>query len=280
MSMADTTPAGSPAEMSQSVIPAALPMKNCWRCGKPASFDCAICPACEAPLAPPASRAVRVRQTQKNAGGPVAVMIWIVAVQLAIGVALGVSRRLAGPAPAADRLNLLLAAETINSVVVLSGVWVFARGRVPSRLPSPIHLSVWSWSWPLLALILAANVGYHRLLGSYLGLPPDRFVHLAPVHDRLLWIVALCVQPPLIEELCFRGLVLRALAPVMSVRLAVLIASAAFAVAHLGALMSMPYLFLVGFVLGIARTKSGGLTLPILLHAAHNSAVLWLHWHR
>ena len=205
-------------------------------------------------------------------------MFWVVGTQLLVGVVYGLSRYVAPDHTELTRLSFMLTAEAIDTFIVFVGLWVLGRDTVPSALQFRPRRSVWFWSWPVLALLLGVNVGYHALLRNYVQLPPDLFVHLAHDQYRDWWIVGICVQPAIVEELCFRGITLRCLSPFMSISAAVLIASVAFALAHLGAFLSVPYLFLLGLFLGIARTSSGGLALPMLLHAAHNACVLWLEW--
>jgi membrane protease YdiL (CAAX protease family) len=275
--MAESTPDIVARDASETLTNLAPPTTNCWRCGKPAPFDCSTCPTCQARLRQTVAIAPRPKG---DAAGLVAVMLWIVGLQLAVSVLFGTYRHFAPHEPETTRLALSLTAKAAYSSITLVGVWLFARAGVPSRLPAKLRPSVWIWSWPVLGLLLGANLGFHALLRNYLRVPPDLFIPTAPHQYRILWILAICVQPAIFEELCFRGIVLRALTPVMSVGTAVLIASIAFAMAHLFQLTALPYLFLVGVFLGIARTSSGGLALPMLLHAAHNACVLWIRWHR
>jgi membrane protease YdiL (CAAX protease family) len=47
-----------------------------------------------------------------------------------------------------------------------------------------------------------------------------------------------------------------------------------FALAHIGAPLSMPVLFVMGLLFGYARWASGSLYLPMFLHFVHNAAVM------
>ncbi len=49
-----------------------------------------------------------------------------------------------------------------------------------------------------------------------------------------------------------------------------------FALAHLYNPLGLPFLLLMGIMLGYARAYSGGLLLPMLMHFGHNFAVLFL----
>lgn len=275
--MTEATPDGLNVEAAQVAPPPAVPATSCWRCGKPVPFDRMTCPACEAPQG---QIAAQPRDLRTRSGAIVALMLWAVAIQLAVSVTLGLYVRSTHPTAERTRLALIGMAEGIDSAVVVIAVWLFARARVPSPLPAQVRPSVWIWSWPALALLVAAGHAYQELLRGYLGIAPRSFVPSKTPELQIAWVIVICVQPAIFEELCFRGLVLRALAPVMNLKIALLIASATFAVAHLGVVLSVPYLFLCGLLLGVARIASGGLVLPMLLHLAHNASVLWILWHR
>jgi uncharacterized protein len=208
--------------------------------------------------------------------GPLNVVLWAVVAQLVVGVVHAWSRYALPDDARAMGLIAVLVAEVLDTLVVVVALIVLARRAVPSALPVRPRRWVWLWSWPALAVLLGVNIGYHALLQMYVKEPPDLMPTEAQDPCRLWWIIAICVQPAIVEELCFRGIALRCLSPFMSIKAAVVIASAAFAMAHLGAFLSIPYLFLLGLFLGIARVRSGGLVLPMLLHAAHNACVLWL----
>lgn len=82
---------------------------------------------------------------------------------------------------------------------------------------------------------------------------------------------------PLVEELLFRGLLLRALMRRVGPALAVGISALAFALVHLldpGAIVVLPGLLLVGLVTGVLAVRSGDLSRPILLHVGFNLLVL------
>lgn len=87
------------------------------------------------------------------------------------------------------------------------------------------------------------------------------------------------ILAPLMEELIFRGFLLRAPNMERSTRVAMLaiFASAGiFSVTHFNYenTSSFVAIFFVGVVLGLARIASGGLLLPVALHMAANAKVL------
>lgn len=84
------------------------------------------------------------------------------------------------------------------------------------------------------------------------------------------------VLAPVVEELVFRGLLLRALLRRMDVTGAVVVSSLAFALVHVigdpsvGSLAVVPGLLGVGMVAAVLAVRSGSLSQPILLHVGFN----------
>lgn len=118
------------------------------------------------------------------------------------------------------------------------------------------------------------------------GLLPERLRNIHPILDFLptvrqspgwlmLIVLSTCVLAPLAEELFFRGL-LQSLFRRYWGRpwLAILPASALFALAHAGQYQDMPALFLLGIVLGYNYERTGRLTGPIIAHALFNGLTI------
>ncbi|HXZ83185.1 MAG TPA: CPBP family intramembrane glutamic endopeptidase [Acidimicrobiales bacterium] len=163
------------------------------------------------------------------------------------------------------------------------------RGRAP-RLAEEFGLSI--RLWPDVPVGIACGVGAQYLLAPLLEVPLLPFVpHLfrrlgAPartlvtgVHGPGLVVlgVFLCVLTPLVEELYFRGLLLRSLIGVGAPRLggaavscAVVVVGLVFGLAHFEALQ---FLALAGFgvLLGAIAARTGRLGTGIFAHAAFNA---------
>jgi membrane protease YdiL (CAAX protease family) len=133
----------------------------------------------------------------------------------------------------------------------------------------------------LLMLIpcLALNYGYSRLLVR-LGAPSpsmqDVFGELS--RDPTSIILIVCVAPAVLEEIALRGLLQHWLQVALRPMSALILASALFAALHFS-LVSFPYLFLVGMLLGWAKWKTGSLYPSMLLHFLHNLFVVEFMWH-
>lgn len=96
--------------------------------------------------------------------------------------------------------------------------------------------------------------------------------------ELLLVVAAAVVMAPLVEELLFRGLLHRALRRRLTIAPATLLSSALFAVVHLDVATSQPLalagLTLVGAVLAVAAERTGGLLVPVVIHATYNAVTI------
>lgn len=98
----------------------------------------------------------------------------------------------------------------------------------------------------------------------------------------ILFVVGAVVMAPLVEELLYRGLLLRALARRFEPQQAVLGSAVIFAGMHAifdpNSLPLVPALAGLGIILGLRALRTGSLSQPILIHAGFNlaTAVLYL----
>jgi len=86
-------------------------------------------------------------------------------------------------------------------------------------------------------------------------------------------ILLICVQPAIIEELAFRGIVFKVLEKALKPVETVLISGFLFAMLHLS-LISLPILFLLGIFFGYIRYKTGSIYPSMIAHFLHNFAVI------
>jgi hypothetical protein len=106
---------------------------------------------------------------------------------------------------------------------------------------------------------------------------PQQVVHdLDTAHGAklVILVVTALVVAPVVEELFFRGLLLRALQRRVSAPIAVAIAALAFGLTHVlfdfGSGAVMPALVALGLVSGYFAVRTGNLSRSILLHAGFN----------
>jgi membrane protease YdiL (CAAX protease family) len=92
------------------------------------------------------------------------------------------------------------------------------------------------------------------------------------------WLAALsiiAVAPAILEELAFRGLILPSLAEHVGTWGAISASAVMFATLHLS-LNRMPFLIVMGFLLGWLRVRSGSLLPPMAMHFVHNASAALL----
>lgn len=134
------------------------------------------------------------------------------------------------------------------------------------------------WAWiGLLALIpaLAINFGYTHFLRRLLD--QENVETFGQFDDtqitRITLFFVFCFFPAVVEEIAFRGLLqtwtMRAISPAK----AIVFASFLFTVLHFNVL-SFPYLFGLGCLLGFVQWKTSSTYPSILIHLLHNWAVI------
>jgi membrane protease YdiL (CAAX protease family) len=142
--------------------------------------------------------------------------------------------------------------------------------------------------WDLVAGA-AVGLGCQYVLVPLLYLPAEHFDHglahqlSAPAHQDTaaahgilqisVLFVFLAVGAPIVEELFFRGLLLRGLLGRAPVAVAVVVTGLLFALAHFEALQ-FPGLAAFGVVLGLLAWRTGRLGPGIAAHAAFNAAAV------
>jgi membrane protease YdiL (CAAX protease family) len=137
-------------------------------------------------------------------------------------------------------------------------------------------------TWGLLAgMLLSAVLG--PLLAPLLSPIPQSqrqqiVDELKSAHGAKLWVLIIGAGfvAPVVEELFFRGLLLRACRRRWSPEVAIAVSGLVFALAHtlgdpqLGVVAILPGLFALGVVSGVAATMTGELSLSISLHMGFN----------
>lgn len=121
-----------------------------------------------------------------------------------------------------------------------------------------------------LALLLVVNYGYHWFLIYLLGegSPSESWLYKTDLSGAAMFVL-ICLIPGITEEIAFRGLIQHWLQTVLKPWRAIVLASALFTALHLSVL-SAPYIFLLGLLLGWTKWKSKSLYPSILMHIAHN----------
>lgn len=251
----------------------------CWRCGLAASLEANVCPHCSARLRSIAADPDQlVAGAHRHASGAVKAMLWAYGVLLPVGIVHALVMQFSVDAEVpfneATRTRVytqILIVEGIDSLIIL-GVLLFAPRPAPAPIPTPrTRIAAWTLLLPVLGGLLALNVGYHWVLRQLLRVPLITDELTAQID--ILAIVALCVQPAVIEELFCRFYALDCLQEITSRHAAVWISAVMFGFMHVAMLPSIPYLIVIGAVFAYMRLASGTLLVPVIMHFVHNLVV-------
>jgi membrane protease YdiL (CAAX protease family) len=125
--------------------------------------------------------------------------------------------------------------------------------------------------------LLLINMVYHGWLIGLDGVSEDPGL-IQQLHESDLgyWgvVILIAIMPGVTEEVAFRGLLQTWLSAAVRPWRAVIFAAALFAALHCS-IVSAPYLFAVGMLLGWVRKETGSLYPSIVLHALHNYIVIY-----
>ena len=139
------------------------------------------------------------------------------------------------------------------------------------------HGVAWLGILALLPLLLV-NFGYHSALQALLD--ADATSELDDLRKdgvgQATIIFIYCVFPAVTEEIAFRGLIQHWLQTAIRPVRALMLASGLFAIMHVGAVLSWPYLFAVGCVLGWTKWKTRSLYPAMIIHLVHNYVAIEL----
>lgn len=166
-------------------------------------------------------------------------------------------------------------AYTIQSVAIFGTSCVFAVLHWPSLVTQFKRigfLSGYAWLGLLILVpLLAINLGYHTFLielGAESVTPGLRELLSRPAR-----VLLICIFPAISEEIAMRGLLQHWLQVAIRPAKAMVLASALFAMLHF-TVLSFPYLFGVGMLLGWVKWKTGSLYPSMLIHFLHNLIVV------
>lgn len=159
---------------------------------------------------------------------------------------------------------------------ILGTVYLWKRARMADflglRAPRLRHVGLWLGMFILLGLLIEGL--------SYLSPAFDTdFMErvIATNSDRMLLLLGVGLLAPLFEEFLLRGLLLGSLRHITEEHAAVALSAGVFTLMHLQYSWTVMLLILpMGVVLGYARTRSGSIWVPVLLHVANNTvSVFW-----
>ena len=131
-------------------------------------------------------------------------------------------------------------------------------------------------SYCLLAVLLIINYLYHYVfISSFAEMTDIQELFQEAGLGITAQLVLVCIFPAITEEIAFRGLIQHWLQTAILPWRALILSSALFAGIHLS-VISAPYLFLLGFLLGWVKWKTGSLYPSMLLHFVHNAVAIFV----
>ena len=123
------------------------------------------------------------------------------------------------------------------------------------------------------ALLYVPVIRWTSVTSQELEKPARELTDRAHGGGVLLLFIVVAVLAPIVEEIFFRGLVLRSLERRMSTNWAIVASAALFGAAHLEPLQ-FPALFVFGLVAAILATRTGRLGPGIWAHVAFNAVAV------
>lgn len=209
--------------------------------------------------------------------------IWLAANGSAPGEVL---RMFTGNAALPHDAMMMILASAVCSAATL-GIFVWRKWSVVS----PAYLRRRQWGvffWTATAAVgtLIPSVWLQEQLPP---LPDNMKETFSMIMENDLGYFTVCIFAPVVEELVFRGAILRTLLGVSKQPLyAVLLSALLFSAVHLNP-AQMPHAFLIGLLLGWIYYRTGSILPGILLHWINNTAAfavarlfpengdMWLH---
>ncbi len=131
-----------------------------------------------------------------------------------------------------------------------------------------------------LAVCIIANfiTSYIVYFFQQIGIQPPEMPNYIDnsIPSLLLNIIIFALLPAILEEMVYRGYILRTLLP-HGKMFAILISSMLFALMH-GNILQIPFAFIVGFACGYLAVKTGSIWISIMLHFLNNFMSMLLQY--
>jgi membrane protease YdiL (CAAX protease family) len=172
-----------------------------------------------------------------------------------------------------------LVASAISDTVVIALVLIFARGRKLTLADLGVRRT--SARFLVSAVLLGISMWYVTFLVVELVQPPADPEQLEKLNDLVVQLpfvptlVAFTIFPAVAEELVFRGVLTRSLAPRFSRGVGIVISAAVFSLYHLFP-PQMVSTFLLGLVLGLLTVRARSIVPAIIVHLLNNAIAIVL----
>lgn len=167
--------------------------------------------------------------------------------------------------------------NTIGAVITLFVFWlviVISKKSLKERLD--LYPVSYKSIWPVIALGIALNIFISHLI-DFLPIPEYVFQEYAEatslIGDEItvVQVLSVVIAAPVLEEVLYRGLIMKSLQRGMSVFVSLIIQAAVFGLMH-GQLLWICYATFFGVILAVIKLRYKSLYPSILLHASFNGA--------
>lgn len=190
----------------------------------------------------------------------------------AVGVAVG----FLGGNPTTEDVFLIVL--PVQELAVVGTVWLISRRKGTGDLRDDFGVRFARRDWTWLVVGVGLQVALSWLVDQTFDIDeaPQEIARLADEASGAAAVVALLMTVllvPAVEELVFRGLLLRGIERRLGVAWAVILSAAVFALFHYtgrATLPVLPALFVVGIALGLVTVRTGRLGAAMVLHAGFN----------
>jgi membrane protease YdiL (CAAX protease family) len=173
-------------------------------------------------------------------------------------------------------LKLLLQLTAVLVTTCVFAVMFWTSLKVQLLQPGFVYKEAWI-GLAILAPMLAINFGYSRFLMWALSDHHHNILRLDDLRKAGMTEAGLvcifCIWPAISEEIGFRGLLQHWLQTAIKPERAILLTAFLFATMHFS-IVSFPYLFGLGALLGWTKWKTGSLYPSMLIHFLHNLVVI------
>ena len=218
-------------------------------------------------------------------------LVWLAGLVASLaGTAIGIALGMGGPL---DELTLVVPPEMLFWValpaqffgMLLALAWVSQRrgsGNLTNDFGFSIRLQDAGYILLGMLLLLALGLAISPL-AEFLGadetpqVTTEAISRATDLPTQIIIVLAVAVATPIVEELTFRGLLLRYLEERMTPRRALVISAGLFGMFHIlgtngsaGAIIALVQTFLAGLVLAYVTQKSGKLSRAIFIHGGFN----------
>lgn len=171
-------------------------------------------------------------------------------------------------------VNLEIAVGILDALIVLIWVVVHRKQVVPlMKLPSnPL------WLIAGLATGIVTFLVTHfflEVVSAAFNVPIIRMTdeYFAAGYTVVIPLLMIVLQPAIVEEFAFRGVIFNVLNDHLTLKEAMLVSACMFAVLHLSPL-AFPHTFLIGILAVMMTYRTGSIWPGVLLHGMHNFLVL------